>query len=100
MNDKPYKDDDKHTLNLNQYREEKAKKEMENRVYDTLDKVRERRKIAPKNFLEAWKKGVKLAGTEFFNIKSDTIDAATDKWQLAPNLEFIQKASGGYSHGK
>ena len=60
MNDKPYKDNDKTTLNLNQYREEKAKKKMENRVYDTLDKIREHSKFAHKNFLEAWKKGVKL----------------------------------------
>lgn len=85
--------------NLEKYRTDKAHQEMETRVYSTLDHVRERGKVASKNFLEVWKKSVKLVDTEFFNIKSDTVDDATDKWQLAPNLKFIQKASEDYSHG-
>lgn len=34
MNDKPYKDDGKTTLNLNQYREERTKKEMKTGFID------------------------------------------------------------------
>jgi uncharacterized membrane-anchored protein YhcB (DUF1043 family) len=100
MNNKFKKDDDKTPLNFNQYRKEKAKKEMENKIYRDLEKVSKHSQLSAQNFLEAWKEGIKLVGTEFFNIKSDTVDSATEKWLLAPNLEFIQKASPSYSHGK
>ncbi len=93
-------DDDKKTFHLDQYRKAKAEQGKESRAYNLLEQSREHSKIAPQVFLEAWKKGIKLVGVEFFTIKSDTIDSATDKWQLAPNFEFIQKASGGYSHSK
>lgn len=79
---------------------QKDKKELEEEIYDYLEKAHEQRALAPARFLAAWKEGVKLVGAEFFNVKSTTVDAATDKWQLTPNLEFIQKAAGGYSHGK
>lgn len=49
-------------------------------------------------FLDAWKKGINKIGTEFFDIKADSVDAATDKSQLQPNLKLIQEAIGGYSH--
>ncbi|MDP3267663.1 MAG: hypothetical protein Q8M40_01310 [Legionella sp.] len=51
-------------------------------------------------FLEAWKQGINKAGSEFFDIKADTVDAATDKLQLQPNFKFIKEAIGGFSHGK
>lgn len=59
-------------------------------------------KVNVKNiiFLEAWKQGINKVGTEFFDIKADTVDAATDKLQLQPNFKFIKEAIGGYSHGK
>lgn len=51
-------------------------------------------------FLEAWKQGINKVGAEFFDIKADTVDTATDKLQLQPNFKFIKEAIGGYSHGK
>ncbi|HAU0334624.1 TPA: hypothetical protein JBF52_15180, partial [Legionella pneumophila] len=51
-------------------------------------------------FVTAWKKGIKIVGVEFFNIKASSLDAAEKKWQLEPNYTFIQSAMGGYSHGK
>lgn len=51
-------------------------------------------------FLEAWKQGINKVGAEFFDIKANTVDAATDKLQLQPNFKFIKEAIGGYSHGK
>ena len=53
-----------------------------------------------KNFLEYWKKGVHLAGEQFFNIKSDDIDSANDKEQLVPNFNFIKDIFGSLSHGE
>lgn len=51
-------------------------------------------------FVLAWKKGIQKVGTECFNIKASSLDAAKKKWQLEPNYEFIKTAIGGYSHGK
>ncbi|HHF0526764.1 TPA: hypothetical protein ACP9FK_003436 [Legionella anisa] len=51
-------------------------------------------------FVTAWKKGIKIVGVEFFNIKASSLDAAEKKWQLEPNYTLIQSAMGGYSHGK
>lgn len=84
---------------FSKYREEKVQKEIKGKAHDALVKIKNNSEHAPRNFLEAWKDGIKIVGEEFFNIKSDTVDAATNKWQLAPNLEFIQQSSGGYSHG-
>ncbi|HEO1363616.1 TPA: hypothetical protein VAH55_003178, partial [Legionella pneumophila] len=41
-------------------------------------------------FVTAWKKGIKIVGVEFFNIKASSLDAAEKKWQLEPNYTFIQ----------
>jgi hypothetical protein len=87
-------------INLTDYRNDKAGQEIDERVYNSLERAREHNEFAPNRFLEEWKKGIKLVGVEFFNITSETIDAASDKWQLAPNLEFIKQAAGGYSHGR
>ena len=51
-------------------------------------------------FVLAWKKGIQKVGTECFNIKASSLDAAKKKWQLEPNYEFIKTSIGGYSHGK
>lgn len=56
--------------------------------------------VKNKIFLEGWKQGINKLGTEFFVIKADTVDAATDKLQLQPNFKIIKEAIGGYSHGK
>jgi hypothetical protein len=87
-------------VNLGQYRMDKTHAEFEDNRYRTLEHVREHEKEAPRKFLDAWKRGLMLVGSEFFIIKSEQIDTASDKWQLTPNLEFILKASGSYSEGK
>ena len=51
-------------------------------------------------FVLAWKKGIQKVGTECFNIKASSLDAAKKTWQLEPDYEFIKTAIGGYSHGK
>ena len=52
------------------------------------------------NFLEYWKKGVHLAGDQFFDIKSGDIDSANDKEQLVPSFNFIKDIFGSLSHGE
>ena len=51
-------------------------------------------------FLAAWKEGVVLAGERFFNVKSATPRAATDRDQLRPNLEMIQASLDVLSPGE
>ena len=51
-------------------------------------------------FLECWKQGVHLAGTQFFDIKSKDVESANDKNQLAPNYPYIKETFGALSHGE
>lgn len=51
-------------------------------------------------FDNAWKKGVKKIGIEFFNLKASSLDVAEKRWQLEPNYQFITESIGGCSHGK
>ena len=51
-------------------------------------------------FLEHWKQGVNLVGTQFFDIKSKDVESANDKNQLAPNYPFIKETFGALSHGE
>ena len=53
-----------------------------------------------KNFLDCWKKGVHLAGDQFFDIKSGNVDSANDKEQLVPSFNFIKDIFGSLSHGE
>ncbi len=48
-------------------------------------------KVNVKNiiFLEVWKQGINKVGTEFFDNKADTVDAATDKLQLQPSSKKL-----------
>lgn len=64
-----------------------------------------RQAAAPGLFLEAWKKAVKMAGASLFTCQRDynipsSIDAATDKWQLIPDVEAINKYFGVSSTGE
>jgi hypothetical protein len=64
-----------------------------------------RQAAAPGLFLEAWKKAVKMAGASLFTCHRDynipsSIDAATDKWQLIPDVEAINKYFGVSSTGE
>lgn len=85
--------------NIDDYRKEKAKKEIKERFFDELEKVRELNAHADERFLAAWKQGVKLLGTQFFDVKGN-VDETTEKWQLAPNIVFINETIDGYSHGQ
>lgn len=51
-------------------------------------------------FLERWKEGVKLAGTRFFDIKADSVEAATDKNQLRPSESLGEQASAELTDGE
>jgi len=53
----------------------------------------------PERFLAAWKRGVKLAGEWFFDVKG-SVDSATDKNQLQPKYEVIKKNIHQISSGE
>lgn len=54
---------------------------------------------APERFLAAWKKGVELAGENYFKLKCP-LEQAKEKWDLCPNYELIAKVIGKISHGQ
>ena len=60
----------------------------------------EQGRLRPEFFLEAWKDAVRLAGERFFDIRSESVDAATDKNELAPNLAAITEGIGVLSGGE
>lgn len=49
-------------------------------------------RTAPTRFLAAWKRGCLISPQYFGDGTRESIEAATDKWQLAPNVEAINKA--------
>lgn len=53
----------------------------------------------PKKFLAAWKRGIKLIGKDYFIIEGD-LDNATNKWQLKPNTELIERSLHVISKGQ
>lgn len=56
---------------------------------------------APKRFFKAWREGVALAGVSFFGDGSKAgFQAATDKNDLAPNMEAVKEALGVLSGGE
>ena len=57
---------------------------------------------APARFLEAWKRGVRLAGPQFFGMggpRAD-LDHAESKWDLRPKMDLIDRAIGVMSSGE
>ena len=63
------------------------------------DKI-EHNKPRPDKFLAAWIDGVQLAGKHFFKVRSDTVESATDKDDLRPDLEAITSSLGVISPGE
>ncbi|HGH3966331.1 TPA: hypothetical protein ACJIQ0_002306 [Pseudomonas aeruginosa] len=56
---------------------------------------------APAAFLQAWKRGVHIAGTEWFGDGTRAgLQQATSKWQLRPNVQRLNEALGVLSSGQ
>jgi len=56
---------------------------------------------APRAFLEAWKRGVHIAGPEWFGDGTrEGVQRATTKWDLRPNLLMLNDALGVLSSGQ
>lgn len=53
-----------------------------------------------RRFLEAWKRGVLLAGPGCFKVKAPTVEAATHKQQLEPDWDFIEASLTVRSRGE
>ncbi|MBY4673884.1 hypothetical protein K6W12_24945 [Burkholderia multivorans] len=52
-------------------------------------------------FFEAWKRGVKIAGAEWFgNGTRESLQRATTKWDLRPDMPMINDALGVLSSGQ
>lgn len=63
-------------------------------------KIEENRPRLPEEFLEAWQDGIRLAGEHLYQILSDTLDSATEKGHLRPDLIVITAVLGGMSPGE
>ncbi len=56
---------------------------------------------APDAFFQAWKRGVEIAGPEWFGDGThDSFQGAASKWDLRPNLLLINDALGVLSSGQ
>lgn len=66
------------------------------RMATAMRKSRDARDI----FLATWKVAVRTAGPAFFQVTTDTIDAATDKNQLRPDIQAIKDNAGVLSGGE
>ena len=56
---------------------------------------------APIQFFNAWKRGVALAGPQYFGREPRAdLDRATSKLDLVPKMTFIAQAIGGMSGGE
>ncbi|MEO9332746.1 MULTISPECIES: hypothetical protein [Gammaproteobacteria] len=56
---------------------------------------------APQAFFEAWKRGARIAGAEWFGDGTrEGLQKATTKWDLRPNLLMISDALGVLSGGQ
>lgn len=53
-----------------------------------------------KRFLDAWKRGVHMAGKTCFKLKVPAIDDATHKSQLEPDWSYIEETLTARSHGE
>lgn len=81
----------------------------DNHAFDTLDEAA-RQEIAQElehfshaeaHFLAAWKRGVLLAGPQYFGTRNHAgcagradVDRATTKWDLCPQMDLIAPAIG------
>ena len=56
---------------------------------------------APHAFLEAWKRGVEIAGPQWFGDGTpEGLDHARSKWDLCPDLQRIHATLGVLSNGE
>jgi len=56
---------------------------------------------APQAFFEAWKRGVNIAGAEWFGDGTrEGLQCATTKWDLRPNMLMLNDALGVLSSGQ
>lgn len=56
---------------------------------------------APAAFLQAWKRGVHIAGAEWFGDGTRAgLQQATSKWELRPNVQRLSEALGVLSSGQ
>jgi hypothetical protein len=56
---------------------------------------------APRAFFEAWKRGARIAGAEWFGDGTrEGLQRATTKWDLRPNLVMLSDALGVLSSGQ
>lgn len=57
---------------------------------------------APARFLAAWKRGVRLAGPQFFGMGNPhaDLDQAESIWDLCPKMDLIDRAIGVMSSGE
>ena len=69
---------------------------------DSIAQELEHFSSAPARFLEAWKRGVRLAGPQFFGMGSPQadLDHAESKWDLCPKMDLIDRAIGVMSSGE
>lgn len=51
-------------------------------------------------FLAAWKRGVQLAGPDYFKLRAPTVEAATHKGQLEPDWDLIEETLMVRSRGE
>ncbi|EMV8748361.1 TPA: hypothetical protein PXD14_000412 [Pseudomonas aeruginosa] len=57
--------------------------------------------VAPDAFFKAWKRGVQIAGPQWFGEGTlDGLNKAQDKWDLCPDVPRISKAIGVMSGGE
>ncbi len=70
-------------------------------AFDQIELEHQHFVAAPQAFFEAWKRGARIAGTEWFgNGTCEGLQQATTKWDLRPNLEMINDALGVLSSGQ
>lgn len=56
---------------------------------------------APAAFLEAWKRGIQIAGVEWFGDGTrEGLQQAKSKWELRPNVQRLNDALGVLSGGQ
>lgn len=70
-------------------------------VLDQIELENQHFAAAPQAFFEAWKRGVNIAGAEWFGDGTrEGLQRATTKWDLRPNLLMLNDALGVLSSGQ
>lgn len=70
-------------------------------VIDQIAREQRHFAAAPQAFFEAWKRGVQIAGPQWFGDGTrEGFEHATDKWDLRPSMRSIRSALGVLSPGE